>query len=197
MDLMNSRFKGFGGFGSKRTTSRNVSVPQQQPSTTTLAPSAPTNGLVAHTPPGSTSSTTSLPMNPPQNGLGRPPSYTYNPNAPRAQSPMPPQQQVAHHPPPINTAAYPQGHPALGGTSQPPGYGGGYGQGQGMSAPQPTLGQYGGRGQAVEVEGAGRSKAQLIVGIDFVRSPALNRLGLHSLTCLGYHFFGCCLCVCD
>lgn len=37
-----------------------------------------------------------------------------------------------------------------------------------MGAPQPTLGQYGGRGQAVEVEGAGRSKAQLIVGIDFV-----------------------------
>ncbi|KAF6232921.1 hypothetical protein HO173_008884 [Letharia columbiana] len=167
MDLMNSRFKNFGGFGSKRTTSRtgNVSLPQQ-PSTTTLAPTA-TNGLVAHTPPGSTSSTASLPMNPAQTGLGRPPSYTYNPNAPRAQSPMPPQQQVAHHPPPINTGAYPQGHPALGGTPQPPGYGGGYGQGQGMGAPQPTLGQYGGRGQAVEVEGAGRSKAQLIVGIDF------------------------------
>ena len=171
---MNSRFKNFGGFGSKRTTSRtgNVSLPQQ-PSTTTLAPTA-TNGLVAHTPPGSTSSTASLPMNPAQTGLGRPPSYTYNPNAPRAQSPMPPQQQVAHHPPPINTGAYPQGHPALGGTPQPPGYGGGYGQGQGMGAPQPTLGQYGGRGQAVEVEGAGRSKAQLIVGIDFVRIPALS-----------------------
>ena len=176
IDLMNSRFKGFGSFGSKRTPPRNnVSLPQQ-PSTTTLAPSAPTNGLVTHTPPGSTSSTTSLPMNPPQNGLGRPPSYTYNPNAPnpRAQSPMPPQQQVAHHPPPINTGAYPQGHPALGGASQPPGYGGGYGQGQGMSAPQPTLGQYGGRGQAVEVEGAGRSKAQLIVGIDFVCRLSLN-----------------------
>ena len=43
-----------------------------------------------------------------------------------------------------------------------------------MSAPQPTLGQYGGRGQAVEVEGAGRSKAQLIVGIDFVRNLALK-----------------------
>lgn len=174
MDLMNSRLKGFGErFGSKRTPPRNVSLPQQ-PSTTTLAPSTSTNGLVNHTPPGSTSSTTSLPMNPPQNGLGRPPSYTYNPNAPRAQSPMPPQQQVAHHPPPINTNAYPQGHPALGGSSQPPGYGGGYGQGQAMSAPQPTLGQYGGRGQAVEVEGAGRSKAQLIVGIDFVRNLALN-----------------------
>ena len=180
MDLMNSRFKNFGGFGSKRTPpSRNVSVPQQ-PSTTTLAPSASTNGLSNHTPPGSTSSTTSLPMNPPQNGLGRPPSYTYNPNAPRAQSPMPPQQQVTHHPPPINTGAYPQGHPALGGTSQPPGYGGGYVQGQGMSAPQPTLGQYGGRGQAVEVEGAGRSKAQLIVGIDFVRKTSSNALALPS-----------------
>ena len=178
---MNSRFKGFGSFGSKRTPPRNnVSLPQQ-PSTTTLAPSAPTNGLVTHTPPGSTSSTTSLPMNPPQNGLGRPPSYTYNPNAPnpRAQSPMPPQQQVAHHPPPINTGAYPQGHPALGGASQPPGYGGGYGQGQGMSAPQPTLGQYGGRGQAVEVEGAGRSKAQLIVGIDFVCRLSMNGLCDH------------------
>ena len=172
---MNSRFKSFGfGSGSRRTTSRNNTPVPQQPSTTTLAPSAPTNGLVAHTPPDSTSSTTSLPMNPPQNGLGRPPSYTYNPNAPRAQSPMPPQQQVAHHPPPINTGAYPQGHPALGGASQPPGYGGGYGQGQSMGAPQPTLGQYGGRGQAVEVEGAGRSKAQLIVGIDFVRKLALK-----------------------
>ena len=72
---------------------------------------------------------------------------------------------MAHPPPPINTGAYPQGHPALGGgAGQPPGYGGGYGQ----VAPQSTLGQYGGRGAAVEVEGAGRSKAQLIVGIDFV-----------------------------
>ena len=107
-------------------------------------------------------------MNQGQNGLGRPPSYTYNPNAPRAASPLPPQQQhMAHAPPPINTGSYSQGHPALGG--QPPGYGGGgggYGQG-----PQSTLGQYGGRGQAVEVEGAGRSKAQLIVGIDFVSRP--------------------------
>ena len=88
---------------------------------------------------------------------------------------MPPQQQMAHHaPPPINTGAYTQGHPALGGSAQPPGYGGGYGQSQGMVAPQPTLGQYGGRGQAVEVEGAGRSKAQLIVGIDFVRRYSIK-----------------------
>ena len=179
---MTSRFKGFGAFGSKRTSTNNNNnnnnhrnrltppPPQglpQQPnhSTTSLAPSPPTNGAV-HTPQGSTSSTTSLPMNQNQGGLGRPPSYTYNPNAPRAASPLPPGQQMAHHPPPINTGGYPQGHPALTGAGQPPGYGGGYGQ----VAPQPTLGQYGGRGQAVEVEGAGRSKAQLIVGIDFVRN---------------------------
>ena len=172
---MNSRFKGFGGFGSKRTSSRNGVT--QQPSTTSLAPSASAsttngNGVVSHTP---TSSTTSLPMN----NQGRPPSYTYNPNAPRAGSPLPPpQQQMAHHPPPINTGAYPQGHPALGGAASqppPPGYGGGYGQSQQIAAPQPTLGQYGaGRGQAVEVEGAGRSKAQLIVGIDFVSNVGVE-----------------------
>lgn len=77
---------------------------------------------------------------------------------------------MSHHPPPINTGAYPGGHPALAGAAQPPGYAGGYAQPNGMhNAPQSTLGQYGGgRGQAVEVEGAGRSKAQLIVGIDFV-----------------------------
>lgn len=170
MDLMNSRFKQFGAsFGSKRSSNRNVSS-SQNPSS--LIP-APTNG-VSHTPTASTSSTTSLPMNPPQNGLGRPPSYTYNPQL-RSTSPLPPatQQTMTHHPPPINTSAYAPGHPALGGAAQPPGYGGAYPQPNGMhSAPQPTLGQYGGasRGQqAVEVEGAGRSKAQLIVGIDFVR----------------------------
>lgn len=47
----------------------------------------------------------------------------------------------------------------------PPAYGG-YAQSvpQGI---QPTMNQYGVRNPAVEVEGAGRSKAQLIVGIDF------------------------------
>ena len=166
---MNSRLKnlGFGPLGSKRKSSSNVSVnstPQ-----TSLSPAPTSNGAV-HTPTTSTSSTTSLPMNQAQNGLGRPPSYTYN--GPRSTSPMPPQQQqVSHHPPPINTGSYPQGHPALGGAPQPPGYGGGYGQHAGLNAvqaPQSNLGQYGGRTAAVEVEGAGRSKAQLIVGIDFV-----------------------------
>jgi hypothetical protein len=81
-------------------------------------------------------------------------------------------------PPPINTAAsgYPPGHPAAGqmgaapAAAGPPQYGGGppqYGAppaGGGSIAAQ----QYANRNNAVEVEGAGRSKAQLIVGIDFV-----------------------------
>lgn len=102
--------------------------------------------------------------------------------------PAPLHQQMAHHPPPIQTGAYPQGHPALGGggAAQPPGYGGGYAQANGMhgGAPQSTLGQYQPRGAPVEVEGAGRSKAQLIVGIDFVslhgKSQA-NELGIEHL----------------
>ncbi|MCJ1374341.1 hypothetical protein MMC20_005573 [Loxospora ochrophaea] len=150
MDLMSSRFRNL--VGSKRKSSTNV-ISSNHPSS--LSPSS--NGT-SPTPAESTSSTTSLPMNQAPNGLGRPPSYTYNANG-RATSPMP----GAHHPPPINTGAYSQGHPALGGgaTQAPPGYAGGYG------ASQSTLGQYGGRNAAVEVEGAGRSKAQLIVGIDF------------------------------
>lgn len=94
MDLMNSRFRQFGAsFGSKRTSNRNG-----QNSQNTLPPTA--NGVNNHTPAASTSSTTSLPMNPPQNGLGRPPSYTYNPHAQRSASPMPPvnQQTMSHHP---------------------------------------------------------------------------------------------------
>lgn len=158
---MNSRFRNL-GFGSKRkSSSPNI---LNAANNQALSP-ATTNGTV-HTPTGSASSTSSLPMNHTQNGLGRPPSYTYNNNAPRATSPMPPgaPQSVSNHPPPINTSVYSQGHPALGGASQPPQYAGGYGGGGGVHGGP----QYGGRGAAVEVEGAGRSKAQLIVGIDFV-----------------------------
>lgn len=161
MDLMSSKLKSFGhSFSAKR---KNVSQPLVPPPT------------VSHNPAASTSSTTSLPVplmnqQPPPTGLGRPPSYTYNPHH-RSASPMPPvaQQAMSQHPPPINTGSYPPGHPAL--AAQPPGYGGGYPPQQppnGMhNAPQPTLGQYGAN-RPVEVEGAGRSKAQLIVGIDFV-----------------------------
>jgi hypothetical protein len=172
---MNSRFKGL-GFGSKRKSSANVPTIAQNP--TSSAPQLPGRPVV----PSASSSTTSLPMNHPGTG-GRPPSYTNN-YAPapavagRTQSPMAghprtPPSQVSGGPPPINTNAggYPPGHPAggMGGAPQasgPPQYGPpGYGAPVGNSI---AAQQYANRNNAVEVEGAGRSKAQLIVGIDFV-----------------------------
>ncbi|CAL3962247.1 hypothetical protein PZA11_000539 [Diplocarpon coronariae] len=134
-----------------------------------------------------TSSTSSLPMNHQVPG-GRPPSYTNNyvPAPPvagaRTQSPMAgnprtPPSQVMGGPPPINTAAtggYPPGHPASN-MGAPPPAGGPPGYGPPQYGTQLPVGgnsfaaaQYANRNNsAVEVEGAGRSKAQLIVGIDF------------------------------
>ena len=91
-------------------------------------------------------------------------------------------------PPPINTGGG-YGHPPQQGGGQiyhqpaPPGYpmqqgGGGGGQGYGYppSAPQGPH-AYGARNLA-EVEGSQRSKAQLIVGIDFVCTPSYKTLVL-------------------
>lgn len=105
----------------------------------------------------------------PQGAPGRPPSYSFNSAQGRPQSPMPPpQNQMAHHPPPIDTRqSYAGGNPQLG-PPQPAGYGGAYNQ---QIGPQPgiqhTQNQFG-PGRPAEVEGGARSKAQLIVGIDFV-----------------------------
>ncbi|TLS21623.1 uncharacterized protein PpBr36_09449 [Pyricularia pennisetigena] len=135
----------------------------------------------------SNSSQQSLPMNHPGAGP-RPPSYTANyppqggPPPLGRQSPLnqgqtrtPPSQMIGG-PPPINTGAqgvtgYP---PPMGGP--PPGAGGppGYAGAQGYPPPGPPQPQgnmpLGGpyqRSAAAEVEGNSRSKAQLIVGIDF------------------------------
>jgi actin-like ATPase involved in cell morphogenesis len=141
-------------------------------------------------------------MNHPAAG-GRPPSYTNNyapapAAAGRTTSPMAggtprtPPTQITGGPPPINTAAsgYPPGHPAAGHmgapppAAGPPQYGGGppqYGApplGGGSIAAQ----QYANRNNAVEVEGAGRSKAQLIVGIDFVSFETPLACNLSDLT---------------
>lgn len=103
-----------------------------------------------------------------------------------------PPSQMAGGPPPINTGApvgYPppnmnpmgQGPPPMGGPPQggpggpPPGFGGQ----QGYPPPGPPPPQGGPIAQqfqrpnnpAAEVEGASKSKAQLIVGIDFVSDP--------------------------
>lgn len=171
---------------------------------------------------GASSSTTSLPMNHPGSG-NRPPSYSAN--FPPGQAPVgrtsphvnqnrtPPSQMVGG-PPPINTGApvgYPpnmnpmgQGPPPMGG---PPGFGQqqqvqGYPPAGGPPPPQgPPLGQQFGRGNpAAEVEGASRSKAQLIVGIDFVssRMSSLDH-GVQSLTSdvVGNHLLRRRLCLRD
>jgi hypothetical protein len=129
-------------------------------------------------------------MNPQPNGLGRPPSYSGY-NAGRPQSPMPPQNQqtVAHHPPPIDTSQRYQGTNPTMGPPQPPGYGGAYNQPQ-APVPQP-LGPYGQLRPVAEAPAEARNKAQLIVGIDFVRQrcsstktkipSADKRRGLHFL----------------
>lgn len=181
MSSMNSRLKGL-GFGSKRKSSGNTPTLAQNPNQN---PTSSAPQLVGKPiPPSASSSTTSLPMNHPGAG-GRPPSYTNN-YAPapaavgRTTSPMAsgtprtPPSQMMGGPPPINTAAsgYPPGHiagmgaPPAGGPPQygPPQYGAPAGAPGGASL---AAAQYQNR-NAVEVEGAGRSKAQLIVGIDFV-----------------------------
>ena len=159
---MSARFAKF-GFGSKRkSNSPNVNggggipqIPTPPPPVPQLPSAVNGNPIQPHVSEAD-SSVASLPMNHQQHGLGRPPSYDYQPGAgaQRATSPMPPGQHLA----PINAGGYGQ-HSAMAG-QQPPQYGGGY-------QPQGTLGHY--QGRPAEVEGGGRSKAQLIVGIDFVR----------------------------
>ncbi|CAK7270286.1 hypothetical protein SEPCBS119000_004011 [Sporothrix epigloea] len=111
-------------------------------------------------------------------GAPRPPSYSpgYPPpgGALPGGPPRAPPSQMAGGPPPINTGApvagyplqqmqIPGGPPAMGG---PPSYNGPPPQGYGQAPPpQPIPAAF--ARPAAEVEGSSRSKAQLIVGIDF------------------------------
>lgn len=137
----------------------------------------------------SASSQTSLPiMNHPGAGP-RPPSYTANfqpgpqppvgRTSPLTQGPArtPPSQMVGG-PPPINTGAPVSGYPPQmhvqqnaqpppGVSGGPPGYAGYPPPAPAPQQPTNAMQQYG--RPAAEVEGNSRSKAQLIVGIDFVR----------------------------
>jgi hypothetical protein len=95
-----------------------------------------------------------------------------------------PPSQMVGGPPPINTGApvgYPpnmnpmgQGPPPMGGPP-PPGFGGQAGYPPGAPPPPggPIAQQFQRANPAAEVEGASKSKAQLIVGIDFVRTLLL------------------------
>ncbi|KAL4934423.1 Hsp70 family protein [Aspergillus undulatus] len=173
MDLMTSRFKSFSWKRNKHQDSiTSVPTSINTPSTRTLVSSPPpapssnhtlTPSTSASSPPSNhNSSETSLPMNN-QNQLGQPPSYTYNSVAGRPTSPMPPagQQQMPH---PLNTNMPYPGQQALG---APPMYGMQQQPGMGQRLPSQQA-PYGIRtNPAHEVDGGGRSKASLIVGIDF------------------------------
>jgi hypothetical protein len=196
MNSMNARFKNL--VGSKRKSSAGNPSPSPQGSITPTGQQRPTS----LSPQASNSSSSSLPMNP-QHPVGRPPSYTYaqsgglgapNPQHGRPASPLPP----------INTGApggYPQqqqpmGYPPQGG---PPGYpsqppGGQYGQAYGAPPPNPGApmgppAQYRPPGMAAEVPGEGRSKAQLIVGIDFVSIAMSQAHVAQSLIDQGHYLF--------
>ncbi|KAI9163248.1 Thaumatin-like protein 1 [Paramyrothecium foliicola] len=197
MSSMNSRFKSFGFGkrksagsiqGSETTPTSTSTPPPGQVAQQQLPPPGQTSPLGAL---GASSSTASLPMNHP-NSANRPPSYSANfppapPGAPLGRTsplthPGPgisnrtPPTQMSGGPPPINTGApvgYPpnmgqmgQGPPPMGG---PPGFGGqtGYPPGHPPPAGGPIAQQFQRGNPAAEVEGASRSKAQLIVGIDF------------------------------
>ncbi|RAR14541.1 actin-like ATPase domain-containing protein [Stemphylium lycopersici] len=160
--------------GSKRKSS------QHNPSPTPPGNPAPTGQQrpTSLSPQASNSSSSSLPMNPPNN-LGRPPSYTYAPPGGLG-APPPNHGRPASPLPPINTGApgYPSQQAPYPPQPGPPGYppqgppGGGYGHGYGQpppSAPAPhgPPAAYNRPNNMAEVAGEGRSKAQLIVGIDF------------------------------
>lgn len=190
---MNSRFKGF-GFGKRKSAASIQTTDGVLPISTPPPGQIPQHQLPrpGPTPPlGASSSTTSLPMNHPGQG-NRPPSYSanYPPGPPGApvdrtsphQGPnRTPPSQMAGGPPPINTNAplgYPpnmapmgQGPPPMGGPPPggPPGFGGQAGYPPGAPPPPgPIAQQFQRTNPAAEVEGASKSKAQLIVGIDFV-----------------------------
>lgn len=185
---MNSRLKSF-GFG-KRKSAASIQTPDGQTPSQTPPPGQIPQQL--QPPPlAASSSSTSLPMNHP--GLGnRPPSYSANnyPAGPPVGRTSPLTNQQGHNrtppsqmvggPPPINTGApgapvgYPPGMAPMGGpppmAGGPPGFGGQQGYPPGGPAPPggPLAQQFQRGNAAAEVEGASRSKAQLIVGIDFV-----------------------------
>ncbi|KXT17660.1 hypothetical protein AC579_9040 [Pseudocercospora musae] len=159
--------------------STNGTVPPSSSAGSTTDPSTAPTSQSGTAPPGpnpNASSTSLAAMNPNQQQapLGRPPSYQYanagsnlgapgHPNAGRPSSPMPP--------PPINTAAghayAPQHAQQLYNQPAPPGYPmqgqQPYGYGQHPQGPH----SYAGPRPVGEMEGSQRSKAQLIVGIDF------------------------------
>ncbi|KAG8624350.1 hypothetical protein KVT40_007417 [Elsinoe batatas] len=155
------------------STASQQTTPTQAPPAT---PPPPPPGAAAAAAAVAASANTPPAMNPgqhnPQQPLGRPPSYQHAQGATNTPQYMQNRTGSPMAPPPINTSGY--AHPNQGQmygqpTAQgPPGYPvpgqGPYGYAPQAVHQQPQAAPY---GRLAEVEGSNRSKAQLIVGIDF------------------------------
>lgn len=208
MHSMNERLKGL-GFGKRKSTPPATPPPPGQPSQPppSQIPQQPLRAGPTSSVAPSSASVASLSMNHPAGG-NRPPSYSANfPQGPSLVGRTSPLHRVAAHtpptqmvggPPPINTGLPVSNYapqlppvgsgPPMGG---PPGYGGqqtGYpaGPSQPSQSGAGPIQQYQRGNPAAEVEGNSRSKAQLIVGIDFVSMPRHARHARHArhLVCL-------------
>ncbi len=212
MESMSKRLQNLGFSSKRKSTNSNLSTTHQSSPSPSPAPQGPIRPAPPPPPPPANASTTTLPMNPNQLGRPpsytyHPGGAPVPPNGPlpvRAPSQMmpppgqpmghPPPGQVLNAPPPINTAQ-PPGYPPQGNmgvmnvpppppNAGPPQYAP-FAHQQGPPAPAPAVQPtpYGNTHNAVEVEGAGRSKAQLIVGIDFVgvQFPFSRTCRLHGL----------------
>lgn len=152
-----SRLKAF-GFRRDKKINHIPTSSSPTPPPANLLVNSNSNGTASPPPSGdNTSSTHSLPMQ--NNQFGRPPSYPVG----RPTSPMVPgQQQLGHHPPPINTNLQ-YGQQPVQQMNPPPAYGM---QQVPHGIPQ-NMSQPGYAGRVTTDADGGRGKAQLIVGIDF------------------------------
>lgn len=204
---INSRLKGL-GFGSKRKSGSSATTTSQDDS-----PNSPPQlqyPQLGRPISSAASSSTSLPMTQSVSSA-RPPSYTNNlapaPSRIGRQSPMLSNTRNAASQPISGGSCINTANPGYSASSTVGGIGGpaptssgppGYGPPQytTMTGSQAmTSASYMNRNNAVEVEGAGRSKAQLIVGIDFVRH--LIRKCKAVLISSGNYVFRCRLRFCD
>lgn len=163
MSSINARFKNFLGSKKAPNNPRTPTPQHHQPQVSTPPPQ-----LVGIIPNSASTSSSSLQMNQPP--LNRPPSYSQASNnyPPRGIAPgqgRAPPTQIPGGPNPINTNNSMNNYSSQNAPSGPPPPVP-YNPPQVAASNHPAQ-QYYNR-NAVEVEGAGRSKAQLIVGIDFV-----------------------------
>ena len=180
MEFVSNRLKTL-GFLSKRKSTLNF-----QANDDGRTPANTTTNDISSSPLRHNSSTTSLPRNSQHNPTGAPSSYSSNAAARTTSPATTPHTQLAHQPSSTDTAQ----RQATANRKMPAIQSSGHGM---YASPPATVGPPHGYTRPAEVDGGGRSKAQLIVGIDFVRfdsSRPLNCPDMRSRIANGYYFPG-------